>query len=159
MTVTSTVDHQPNSRRLGISLISAVSRFGLALVWLISGFQKMSDPLAFRQSVQAYELFPSEMVSLISTVLPPIELALGLLLLLGLFIVPAAAITALFMVCFIFGLASAAARGLEINCGCFSAGEASSSSSLWLAILRDLLFLAMAGWAIKFPFTKFALHP
>ena len=139
-------------------LLGIVSRFGLALVWLVSGYQKIVDPMGFRQSIEAYEMFPPELVSLIAVTLPPAEILLGIFLLVGLFIVPAAAVSALIMVGFIVGVSSAAVRGLEIDCGCFSAGDG-EPSSLGLVIVRDVVFLAMAVWAILFPYRRFALHP
>lgn len=139
-------------------LLSFACRFGLAAVWLVSGLQKMQDPMGFRQSIEAYELFTPELVSVIALTLPPVEVLLGGFLLVGLFIAPTAALSALIMAGFIVGVASAAVRGLQIDCGCFSAGDGEPSSLRWV-IFRDVVFLAMAGWAIIFPYRKFALHP
>lgn len=140
------------------ALLSIVSRFGLALVWLISGFQKMQDPMGFRQSIEAYELFSPDIVTFIASTLPPVELVLGLFLLVGMFIAPAAAVSGLIMIGFIIGVSSAAVRGLEIDCGCFSTGDG-EPSSLGLVIVRDIVFLGMAVWAVVFPYRRFALHP
>lgn len=141
-----------------VSIVSLVSRFGLALIWLASGVSKMLDPMAFRQSIVAYEMFSPAVVDFIAMTLPPVELVLGLFLLVGLFLRPVAAVTALIMVGFVIGLASAWMRGLNIDCGCFSSGDG-GSSSLGLAIVRDVLFIAMAVWTLLFPYRKFALHP
>ncbi|QMV84674.1 DoxX family membrane protein [Corynebacterium hindlerae] len=144
--------------RTVFTVLSIVARFGLALVWLVSGYQKMANPMGFRQSIQAYELFSPGLVEVIALTLPPVEIVLGLFLLCGLFLRPAAMVTAVIMVGFIAGISSAAIRGLEIDCGCFSSGSGESGSLGW-AIARDVLFLAMAVWAVKFPFRKLALHP
>lgn len=146
------------STKMGVEILSLLTRLGLALMWLLSGYQKMASPMAFRQSIEAYELFSPEIVSLIAMTLPPVEIVLGLFMLVGLFLVPTAAVTAVIMVGFIAGLSSAAIRGLEIDCGCFSAGDG-DPSSLGFVIARDVVFLAMAVWAILFPYRKFALHP
>lgn len=140
------------------TLLSIACRFGLAIIWLVSGYQKMANPLGFRQSIEAYELFSPKMVEIISLLLPPTEVLLGLFFLVGLFLTPVAAVSALIMVGFIAGVTSAAVRGLQIDCGCFSAGDG-EPSSLGLVILRDIAFLAMALWVIKFPYRRFALHP
>ena len=51
--------------------------------------------------------------------LPTIEIIIGVALILGLLTRLFAVIGALFFLAFIIGIASAWARGLEINCGCF----------------------------------------
>lgn len=118
----------------------------------------MLNPMEFRQSIEAYEIFSPPLVSVVAMLLPPVEVVLGLFLLIGLFVVPSAVVTALIMAGFIVGVASAAVRGLQIDCGCFSPGDG-EPSSLVLVIARDVLFLAMAIWAILFPYRKLALHP
>lgn len=143
---------------IGGTALGIISRYGLAIIWLVSGYQKIVNPLAFRQSIEAYEMFPPGLVSVIATLLPPVEILLGIFLLVGLFLRASAALTAMLMIGFIVGLSSAAIRGLSIDCGCFSPGDG-EPSSLGLVIARDILFLAMALWVIKNPFRKFALYP
>ncbi|AKK03883.1 MauE/DoxX family redox-associated membrane protein [Corynebacterium epidermidicanis] len=142
-----------------LSVIDALCRFGLAAVWLTSGTIKMMDPMGFRQSVMAYQLFPPAVEGFIAQTLPPVEFALGLLLAVGLFLRLNAAVTGLFMVCFLLGIGSAWVRGLQINCGCFSPDVSAEPTSPFLAIVRDLLFLGMAVWLWRRPFTRWALHP
>ncbi|MDU0479834.1 DoxX family membrane protein [Staphylococcus chromogenes] len=153
------VDTSAASRSGLWSVLGALCRYGLAGIWLYSGFIKMLDPLGFRQSVQAYELFPPAIEGFIAQVLPPTEFALGLLLLLGLFLRPTALVTGVIMLGFMAGISSAWARGLEIDCGCFSTDHAADSTTHVTALIRDLLFLIMAWWVWKRPFTRWALHP
>ncbi len=51
-----------------------------------------------------------------------LEILVGLCLLLGLLTRVAAAVSAVLLVAFIVGIASAWARGLSIDCGCFGGG-------------------------------------
>ena len=76
------------------NVISAVCRFGLAAVWLVSGYLKLIDPVGTKKSVEAYELFSMDIAHMVGTVLPLVELALGVLLLLGVFLRPVAAVSA-----------------------------------------------------------------
>lgn len=143
-------------------IIGALARYGLAAVWLVSGTIKLADPLGAKQSVAAYELFGPEMVNLIGTALPAIEVALGIMLLVGLFLRPVAALSALVFVIFIVGIGSAWARGLTIDCGCFGTGGENADAgpmTYSLEILRDLAFIAMAGIVVWRPFKKWALFP
>ena len=144
-----------------LAVISAVCRFGLATVWLISGYLKFIDPVGTKKSVEAYELFPVDVAQMIGTVLPLAELALGVLLLLGVFLRPVAAVSALVFVGFAIGIASAWARGLTIDCGCFGVGGENpdaGAGTYMFGIGKDILFLIMAAWTVKRPFARWAVY-
>src|SRR5262245_1372792 len=94
--------------------VSTVARLVLAGVLFTAGGAKIADPNQSVAAVNAYDLFPSGVAKLIGYGLPFLEIALGILLLLGLATRFAAAATAGLMVAFIGGVASAWARGLSI---------------------------------------------
>ena len=54
------------------------------------------------------------------------------------------------MTAFVFGVASAWARGLSIDCGCFGGGGevAEGEASYLPVLLRDGFFVVMAGWLV-----------
>ena len=88
------------------------------------------------------------MAKAIGAAQPFVEIALGVLLLLGLATRLAAGISALLMVLFIAGISSAWARGLAIDCGCFSQGGPAGrrpDPELLPEILRDIGFLVHGG--------------
>lgn len=143
-------------------IVSAIARFGLAAVWIISGGLKIVDPMATRQSVVAYEIFDVQTSYLIGDIIAPLEIALGILLLLGVFLRWTGIISALIFLAFIGGIVSAWARGLSIDCGCFGGGGYDESVTGWTylwEILRDLAFIAMAAWTAYRPFRRFAIYP
>ena len=72
-----------NKTAMITTAIGFIARFGLAVVWLVSGWQKLADPVTTKQSVAAYELFSRDVSDLIGTALPVIEIALGVMLLAG----------------------------------------------------------------------------
>ncbi|MFD2456799.1 DoxX family protein [Corynebacterium mendelii] len=147
---------------LVLDTISFLARFGLAAVWLYSGWVKITDPLATKQSVNAYKLFSPDMVNFIGTALPPVEIALGVMLAIGLLLRLTGAVSAVIFLGFIAGIASAWARGLTIDCGCFGTGGDNPNVTGWTyatEILRDLLFVAMAWWTAWRPFNRFAFPP
>ncbi|APT85369.1 MauE/DoxX family redox-associated membrane protein [Corynebacterium aquilae] len=142
--------------------LSMACRFGLALVWIISGATKITEPVATKQSVAAYELFSQNVSDLIATVLPPVEIALGVLILLGIALRWLGGLSALIFLGFIAGIASAWARGLTIDCGCFGAGGYNEDVTWWTyasEILRDTIFVAMAVITARRPWTKLAVWP
>ena len=88
-----------------------------------------------------------------------LEVALGLLLVSGLFTRAAAVAAGLLIVVFLIAVVSAAARGLSIDCGCFGGGGqvAPGQTSYAGEIVRDLGLLALCGWLVWQPRSRFAL--
>ena len=130
--------------------IGLLVRLGLAAVFLTSGTVKALDPRETLVAVRGYQLFSSSVASVIASVLPFLEIGLGLLLLVGMATRLAAILGAMLLLAFIAGVISAAARGLSIDCGCFGGGGqvTTGATTYTLEILRDVGFLAMAGWLI-----------
>jgi len=117
-------------------------RIGLGLVFVYAGILKIRDPVAFAGSVAAYKLLPYSINYLVAATLPWVELACGLFLIVGYKVRASAGIIAAMNILFIVLLASTIMRGLDIDCGCFRQGG--EKTSAWVAILRDILFLAVA---------------
>jgi uncharacterized membrane protein YphA (DoxX/SURF4 family) len=136
-----------------------LARIGLAAVWLTSGTIKAVHSNDTYLAVQAYQLFPSGVVSALAAALPFVELALGVLLLAGLATRLVAAVSGLVLLAFIAGVAQAWARGLAIDCGCFGGGGqvAAGQTQYPLEILRDLGFMLLAVWLLIRPATWLSL--
>lgn len=145
-----------------IRIVSAAARLGLAAVWLISGWIKFSDPTQTVVAVRAYQLLPADLVRPVAAVLPMVELVLGLLLLAGLAVRPAAVASGVVLVVLIGAIVSAWTRGLSIDCGCFGGGgvaEGIDGGDYAREIARDVGFLALSVWLTVFPRTPLALGP
>lgn len=141
-----------------LDLVGTLARLGLAAVWLTSGVLKAVDPFQTYVAVSAYDVLPKDGVTIVAGVLPWLEIALGLLLLVGIGTRIVAVLSALVLVVFIAGVVQAWARGLSIDCGCFGGGGAVApgDTSYVTEILRDIGFLALAGWLIVRPRTLLA---
>jgi len=141
--------------------LSTVVRVALAAVLLSAGGLKMLDPTQAVRAVQAYQLLPPGVDQLVGYGLPLLEIALGVLLLLGLAVRWAAIAAGVLMVVFISGIVSVWVRGLSIDCGCFGGGGLVSRNGLAgryaAEILRDLLFLGLASWLAVFPASRFGV--
>jgi uncharacterized membrane protein YphA (DoxX/SURF4 family) len=139
--------------------IGTAARLGLAAVWLVSGYLKASDLNQTYVAVQAYDLLPSGAVSAVAGAVPFLELALGVLLLVGLGTRLTAIVSAVVLLAFIGAVGQAWARGLSIDCGCFGGGGqvASGDTRYPQEIARDIGFLVLAGWLIVRPRTLFGL--
>lgn len=140
--------------------VSLVARLLLGGVMLVAGALKVTDPEAATQAVRAYELLPQGFDGIVGLLLPFLEIAIGLLLIVGYGVRPAAVAAGVFMVVFIAAVASAWARGLAIDCGCFGGGGqvAPGQTKYLQEILRDAGLLLVAGWLYLNPLSKYALE-
>lgn len=140
--------------------VSTIARLGLAAVWLIAGGAKVGDLAGSGRAVAAFKLMPVDAARFIGAALPFIEIALGVLLLLGLATRLVAGISAALFAVYIVGIASAWARGLSIDCGCFGGGgqlAAGQHPNYGPDILRDLGLLVLAGFLVIWPRTRLAV--
>ena len=96
------------------------------------------------RAVRAYRLLPESLVAPVAFGLPVVEIAVGLALLIGVFVRTAAVAAAVLLVVFLAAVASAWARGLQSDCGCFGdGGEVAAGETAYPAeILRDAALLA-----------------
>lgn len=142
-----------------LDALSALVRFGLAVMWIYSGSTKLGNHMTVTQSIEAYEIFTPYWSNLLANIIGPAEIAGGLILLLGIKIRPAGWVSFGVLVLFVIGLSSAYHRGLQIDCGCFGPNPDSSGGGLLWAIARDIGLIAATLFMIYRPFKKFALYP
>jgi uncharacterized membrane protein YphA (DoxX/SURF4 family) len=149
-------------RRLAVAWpwISTVARLGLAAVWIVAGSLKVTDLAASARAVNAYQLMPYDAAKVVGAVQPFLEIALGLLLLVGVAVRLSAGLSAVLLLIFIGGIVSAWARGLQIDCGCFSSGgelAAGETAQYGWEIARDVGFLVLAALLLWRPRTRLSL--
>lgn len=128
-------------------------------VWIVAGLIKLPDPASSTRAVRAYDLLPESVVPPLGLVLPLLEVVVGLCLVLGLLTRAMAVVSALLFVAFIIGIASAWARGLEIDCGCFGGGgELEGASAKYPGeIARDVGLLLASLWLVVRPRSSWSL--
>jgi uncharacterized membrane protein YphA (DoxX/SURF4 family) len=142
------------------SWVRLAARLLLAGVWLVAGGSKVGDLAASVRAVHAYDILPYDASRVVGATLPFIEIAVGLLLLVGFATRLAAAVSAGLMAMFVAGIASAWARGLRIDCGCFGGGgelAADQSPSYGWEITRDVALLAVALYLVFRPTSRLSL--
>jgi uncharacterized membrane protein YphA (DoxX/SURF4 family) len=140
--------------------ISTVARIVVGGVLLVAGTLKAVDPQGSVRAVRAYELLPDGAATLVGWGLPFLEIVLGVLLVAGIAVRPAAVATAVLLVVLILAVASVAARGLSIDCGCFGGGGPVPAGQTAYAaeIARDLGLLAAALWLVARPQSRLSLE-
>jgi len=142
--------------------VGLAARLILGGVLLVAGALKVGNLGESVNAVRGYQLLPWSLTVPVGYALPIIEIVVGLLLVLGLFTRWAALAGALLMTAFIIGIASAWARGIAIDCGCFGGGgaialEAALAAYPW-EIARDVGLLLCGAWLVWRPRTPLALQ-
>jgi uncharacterized membrane protein YphA (DoxX/SURF4 family) len=140
--------------------LGLLARLVLGAVWVAAGALKLPDPTESVRAVRNYRILPEAVVPLVGHALPVIEVLIGVCLLLGLLVRANAVLSGVLLLAFIAGIASAWARGLSIECGCFGGGggtlEDYASDYPW-EIARDVGLLLASGWLVVRPRTPWAL--
>ena len=128
-------------------------------VLLVAGAVKLPDSGASVRAVRAYDLLPEAVVPTVGYLLPVLEVVVGALLLVGLLTRGAAGLAVLLYLAFSIGIATAWARGLTIDCGCFGGGgqDPDAASKYPWELARDGVLLLASGWLVLRPRTRLAL--
>ncbi len=128
-------------------------------VWIWAGAAKLGDSYQSVQAVRAYDLLPGSLVEPVGYLLPVLEVVVGAALIVGLLTRGAAIVSAVLFVAFIVGIASAWARGLQIDCGCFGGGgyDPDAASQYPWEIARDAALLLASLFLVRWPRTRLAL--
>ena len=142
--------HRPESPA-GWAALGA--RLLLGVTWIVAGGLKLPDPAGSVRAVRAYQLLPEAVVPAVGYGLPVFEVGLGMLLVLGVAVRLSAILSGVLLVVFIVGVASAWARGLTIDCGCFGGGGtvAAGQTRYGTEILRDAALLVVATALARWP--------
>jgi uncharacterized membrane protein YphA (DoxX/SURF4 family) len=113
-------------------------------VFIYASWSKLLNPVDFGRFIRGYDIMPLFSISFLSIVIPFIEFISGLFLILGLLKRGSSFIIMCMLIFFLFALGQAYARGLSIDCGCFSVtpSEATEGGAyLLFRIAEDVLML------------------
>lgn len=120
-----------------------VARLILAAVFLYAGVDKALHPDEFASQIAGYRLLPASLVTLAAVWMPWLELLAGSFLAFGLLSESSALLLGAMSLLFASATGSAMARGLNIECGCFS--TSASGSVTWGHVVLDLALVALAA--------------
>jgi uncharacterized membrane protein YphA (DoxX/SURF4 family) len=126
-----------------------VLRVLMGVMFIYAAWTKLREPWAvFALAVDAYGMLPQWGVVAVARVLPWAELALGVVLLAGIFSRLSTLASSGILLFFFVLLTYSYVKGLKVDCGCFGFGEAISPRTL----LRDgaLLTASLAMTVLAF---------
>ena len=136
-----------------------VSRLVIGGVLLVAGGLKAFVPAEAAGAVAAYKILPTQIAHIVGYALPWFEIAIALLLIIGISVRMTSILAGAIMVLFIVAIASVWTRGILIDCGCFGGGGSIDPSkaaqvhrSYALEIARDLGLALLALYLYFFPY-------
>jgi uncharacterized membrane protein YphA (DoxX/SURF4 family) len=100
--------------------INLLIRLVVGIVFIITGSSKIIDPALFSREITNYDMLPNFSINLLSIILPWVELIVGILFVFGVRVKANLILLVGMLFMFNFAVAVAWARGLDINCGCYS---------------------------------------
>jgi len=121
-------------------LLTVIARVAVGATFIVASVYKIRDPGAFAKSIWYYHLVPGDLINLMALILPWIELLCGLALILGLFYHGAVILVNVMTVTFIIALCATIVKGIDIDCGCFKAGQTATRAA-WEALVFDLVLI------------------
>jgi len=105
---------------LGNEYFIFIARLIVGAMFIVVGVGKITDPNLFAKEIANYRMLPEILINSVAIVLPWIELICGVLLILGVRLRANATVIFVLLLLFNIMVATAWARGLDINCGCYS---------------------------------------
>ena len=121
-----------------------ISRLILGSVFIYASFDKIVNPGDFAKIVGNYHVLPFGIENLLAIILPWVEFIAGVCLIVGVMVDGATILVILMNIVFIFAITQALARGISVECGCFSVASDAGSAIGVKTILRDIGYLFLA---------------
>lgn len=112
-------------------------------VFVYASLDKIAHPDLFAKIVFNYHLVPAPLINVVALLLPMTELLAGLFLILGIWPRSAAWVLSALTTIFIIALSINWFRGVNLECGCFSASS-KVKGAIGSLIVRDVVLLAAA---------------
>lgn len=114
-------------------------------IFFYAGFLKINDLQLFELSIRNYQILNDPWVGILAMTLPPLEIILGISILIKFLYQGSLLIACMTMSVFIASLISLLARNIDINCGCLGL-----NTSVQIQIMIDILIVLMCIFLMKY---------
>lgn len=124
-------------------LIAACARIAVGVFLVVAAAAKLRgrSGTAFRDAILGYDLVPAAVAAALARTLPPLEAAIGVLLVGGVW--PANVMAFALVAAFTAAVAISLARGRANHCGCIGFSAAQVVAVQWRLVYRNLVLLAL----------------
>ena len=121
------------------------ARIVLGGVFIFASLDKISNPEAFATAISNYHVLPFGLENFLALILPWLEFLAGVCIIAGIMVDGAAIMIIIMNIVFIVAISQALARGISIECGCFSVSSPETGDNIGLiTIIRDFGYLILA---------------
>jgi uncharacterized membrane protein YphA (DoxX/SURF4 family) len=138
------------------SWLMLLLRLALGILFLVSGFAKLTGLGSFVRTLESLNFLPVELIPFLSLAIPSVEIVLGILLSGGILLHYATRATLGLLIIFSIVILTQIISGNTTSCNCFGAlfrGETDVS-----ALLRNLLLSGISFLVIKYKSDLFSLE-
>jgi uncharacterized membrane protein YphA (DoxX/SURF4 family) len=132
-----------------------LARLLLGGVWVVAALAKLTSKQSRGETVAELGRIPRPLANIVGALLPWIELALGVLLLVGKWTVSASAVSAALLALFTVVIATHLVRGQRVACNCF--GQWGRTTISWLSVARNGALFAAAVVVARDPLPYLSL--
>ena len=123
-------------------------RLFLGGIFVWASIDKIFHPASFAVTVKDYHLLPASLVNIFAVTLPWVEIVLGTMLIVGVWMQGTMLLATGLLVVFWIALAFNMARGLDVHCGCFTSETTGTPNMAWY-LIRDAIFVWIAGYLAR----------
>jgi len=120
-------------------------RIIIGSIFIYASFDKIIHPDRFAEIVMDYKILPLGLVNISAIWLPFLELLLGLLIIKGTWIRPCSLLLIGICLLFIGGISYSLAKGINLNCGCFTT-SLNVKTRTWESLWQEGLILFGCIW-------------
>ncbi len=139
--------------------IILICRIVLGGIFIFASLDKIAHPAEFAKAIGNYHVLPFGLENLLALTLPWLELLAGVALITGVMVDGAAIMVIIMNIVFIFAISQALARGISIECGCFSVTTEGGDNIGLQTIIRDIGYLIMGFIVLYRRDNLFELYP
>jgi uncharacterized membrane protein YphA (DoxX/SURF4 family) len=123
-----------------------IARLVLGGFFIYAAIDKIAHPADFAKIVYNYRILPGDLINVFALILPALELFCGIALVAGTYTLGASAILTGMLAMFLVAVSAAIARGIKIDCGCFTtSGDGAREVGMPL-IYQDTALLLLGLW-------------
>ncbi len=132
----------------GHAVLALAARLYLGTIFLLACWHKLIAPGAFAIDIATYQIMPLVLINPMAIILPWVELAAGIMLVIGFRTRAAALLVCGMMAMFLAAISIALFKGLNMSCGCFASQGAAEDPISWRTVVRDVGWLLLALYVL-----------
>ena len=125
--------------KVNLKYLQILFRLIVGIVFIYASYDKILDPISFSKNIHNFHITPIFIENLAALIIPWLELIIGILLILGLFLEGTTTITIALLMFFIFILSQAVFRGIDVHCGCFKSEAEIATVDLRFQLIKRII--------------------